>query len=238
MTTTIELGNIPVNVVKKNIKNIHLSVYPPTGEVRISAPLWMKLETIRVFAISKVSWIKKQQNKFLEQKRETPREYLNRESHYLWGKRYLLEVHESNAPARVELNHSTIKLHVRPGTNEDKKRAIVDDWYREQLRQAIPSPLAKWEPIIGMSITRLYVQKMKTRWGTCNPRAKSIRLNSDLAKKPIDCLEYVLVHEMVHFLERTHNNQFISLMDRFMPQWRHLRQALNCAPLSHMTWGY
>jgi len=238
MVTTIELGNIPVDVKKKNIKNIHLSVYPPTGKVRISAPLWMKLDTIRIFAISKLGWIKQQQKKFQEQERETPREYLDRESHYLWGKRYLLNVQESHSPTRVELNHSTIKLHVRPSANEDKKRAILDDWYREQIRQAIPSLIAKWEPIIGMSITRLYVQKMKTRWGTCNTRAKSIRLNSDLAKKPIDCLEYVLVHEMVHFLERTHNTQFISLMNRFMPQWRHYRQELNSAPLVHAKWNY
>ena len=194
----------------KDIKNVHLSVHPPTGRVRISAPSRMSLDTIRVFAISKLGWIKQQQRKLREQERETPREYLDRESHYVWGKRYLLKVIESDEPPSVELKHSQMLLRVRPATDEAKKQAIVEEWYREQLKEAVPPLIAKWEPLMGVKVERFFVQRMKTKWGSCNPGAGSIRLNTDLAKKPRECLEYIVVHEMVHLIERHHN-------DRFMP---------------------
>ena len=238
MVMMIELGEIAVEVVKKDIKNIHLSVYPPAGRVRISAPLRMNLETIRVFAISKLGWIKQQQKKQREQQRETPREYLDRESHYVWGKRYLLRVIEDNAPPAVELKHSKMLLRVRPGTNEDKKQAIVDKWYRAQLKKAVPSLIAKWEPLLGVKVERFFVQKMKTKWGSCNPGHKSIRLNTDLAKKPSECLEYIVLHEMVHLLVLNHGDRFTTLMDRYLPSWRLVRQILNEAPLAHTTWAY
>jgi hypothetical protein len=184
MVTKIELGDIFVEVVKKDIKNIHLSVYPPAGRVRISAPLRMNLDNIRVFAISKLGWIKQQQKKLREQERETPREYLDRESHYVWGKRYLLKVIESYRTARLELKHSKMHLRVRPGASEEKKQAVIEEWYREQLKQAAPSLIAKWEPLVGVKVERFFVRKMKTRWGSCNPASRSIRLNTDLAKKP------------------------------------------------------
>ena len=238
MITTIELGEIAMEVVKKDIKNIHLSVYPPTGRVRISAPLRMDLETIRVFAISKLGWIKKQQKKLREQQRETPREYLDRESHYVWGKRYLLEVIEADAAPAVELKHSKTLLRVRPSTSEAKKQAIVDGWYRAQIKKAVPSLIAKWEPLMGVKVERFFVQKMKTKWGSCNSEAKSIRLNTDLAKKLPECLEYIVVHEMVHLLVRDHGDRFTTLMDRYLPSWRLVRQTLNEAPLAHATWAY
>jgi predicted metal-dependent hydrolase len=238
MVSTIELGDIAVEVVKKDIKNIHLSVHPPTGRVRISAPLRMDLELIRVFAISKLGWIKRHQKKQLEQERETLREYLDRESHYVWGRRYLLSIVEDQRPPAVDLNHNKLQLSVRPGTGLEKMRAIMDDWYRDKLKQAVPPLLAKWEPLMGVNAERFFVQKMKTKWGSCNAAAKTIRLNTQLAKKPPQCLEYIVVHELVHFLERHHNDRFVDLMNRFLPQWKEYRNELNAIPLAHETWSY
>lgn len=198
----------------------------------------MSLDTIRVFAISKLDWIKRQQQKLQEQERETPREYLDRESHYAWGKRYLIVVSENEQAPSVELKHSEMLLMVRPGTNEARRQAIVEAWYREQLKRAVPPLLAKWEPLVGANVERVFVQRMKTKWGSCNTATRSIRLNSDLAKKPRDCLEYIVVHEMVHLLEPTHNARFIALMDRLMPQWRIRREQLNQLPVRHENWGY
>jgi predicted metal-dependent hydrolase len=238
MRTQIALGKISVEVVRKGIKNIHLSVYPPAGRVRISAPLRMRIETIRVFAISKLAWIKQRQKKLQGQQRESPREYLDRESHYVWGKRYLLQVIEHDAPPAVELKHRKMLLRVRPGTNEDKRHAIVDEWYRAQLKTTVPSMIAKWEPLMRVKTKRLFVQKMKTKWGSCNAGAKSIRLNTELAKKPPECLEYILVHEMAHLIVRKHDDRFMSLMDRYLPNWKLVRQTLNAAPLAHVSWDY
>lgn len=238
MVTQIQLGDITAVVVKKRIKNIHLSVYPPSGHVRISAPLRMDLDNIRVFAVTKLGWIKNQQQKLCKQARETPREYLNRESHYVWGKRYLLTVAESDQSPSVELQHQRIVLRVRLGTDEYKRQAIVEEWYRDQLRQALAPLIAKWEPLVGVKVKQFFVQRMKTKWGSCNPVARSIRLNTDLAKKPQECLEYIVVHEMVHFLESTHNARFVSLMDRFMPKWQFYRDLLNGLPVRHEHWHY
>ena len=238
MITQIELGDIAVDVVQKDIKNIHLSVYPPTGRVRISAPLRMDLDTIRVFAITKLGWIKSQQQKLREQKRETPREYLDRESHYAWGKRYLLKIEEKDAAPEVELKHNKMILRIRPATSYKTKQAILEAWYRENLKKAVPALIAKWEPLIGVKVERFFVQRMKTKWGSCSPCARSIRLNTDLARKPPECLEYIVVHEMTHLLEPTHNARFISLMDQFMPKWRFYKDELNKLPVRHEDWAY
>ncbi len=238
MLAQLDLGDISVDVVFKDIKNVHLSVYPPTGRVRISAPERMKLDTIRIFAISKLDWIKRQQTKLQGQERETPREYLERESHYLWGRRYLLRVLEMDAASGVELAPRTMILRVRPRTNEEKRKAIVAQFYREQIRAAVPSLIAKWTMLMGVTVERLYVQQMKTKWGSCNPRARAIRLNTELAKKPKHCLEYILVHELVHLFEPRHGDRFVSSMDKFMPQWRQHREELNRHPLSHESWSY
>lgn len=234
----LQLGEITVDVVLKDIKNIHLSVYPPTGTVRMSAPSRMSIDTLRVFAISKLDWIKQQQQKLREQARETQREYIDRESHYVWGKRYLLSVVERDQPPTVELQHTHMVLNVRPGTDEIKRQAIVSGWYREQLKQAVPPLVAKWEPLMHVQVERFFVRHMKTKWGSCSPCLRSIRLNTDLAKKPRECLEYIVVHEMVHLLEPTHNAQFIALMDHFMPQWQLYRAELNRLPVRHEQWGY
>jgi len=238
MVTQLQLGDIALDVVLKDIKNIHLSVYPPTGRVRISAPLRMSLDSIRVFAISKLDWIKQQQTKLQRQERETPREYLDRESHYVWGRRYLLKLMESDEAPSVELKHSRVVLRLRPGTKERNKEAIIEGWYRQQMKEAVPPLIAKWEPVLGVAVERFFVQRMKTKWGSCNPGARSIRLNTDLAKKPPECLEYIVMHEMAHLLVRRHDDRFAGLMDRYLHNWRHVRQILNAAPLAHVDWEY
>ena len=236
MSFTVEIGDITVDVTQKKIKNVHLSVYPPIGRVRISAPSHMSLDTIRAFAITKLNWIKKQQKKVREQARETSREYIENESHQLWGMRYLLQVLEKEAAPSVEVNQKALILHVRPGTDRAKKQAIVDSWYRDQIRNAVPALIEKWEPVMGVQVTNFYVRQMKTLWGSCNSKAGTIRLNSELAKKPRECLEYVVVHEMVHLLERSHGQRFIAFMDHFMPLWRHRKDSLNELPLKHEDW--
>ena len=235
---TLQLGEITVDVVLKDIKNIHLSVHPPLGKVRIAAPLRMDLDTIRIFAITKLVWIKNQQKKLREQQRETPREYLDRESHYVWGKRYLLKLVEKEAAPTVELKHTKMILQLRPAASHEKKQEVLDAWYREQLKVALPPLLSKWEKIVGVKAGKVFVQKMKTRWGSCNSVAGNIRLNTDLAKKPLQCLEYIVAHELTHLLERHHNDRFVALMDAHMPQWRHYREMLNGLPLAHQEWGY
>jgi len=238
MVSQVKLGEIEVDVVLKDIKNVHLSVYPPTGRVRISAPKRMSIGTIRVFAISKLDWIKQQQTKLRAQERETPRDYVDRESHYVWGKRYLLRLSEREEPPDIKLTHSRMLLSVRPGTDGDKKQALVAEWYRKQLREAVPALLARWQPLLGVRVERFFVQRMKTKWGSCNHKAGTIRLNTELAKKPGECLEYIVVHELVHLLEPTHNARFVMLMDRFMLKWQFHRQVLNRLPVRREKWSY
>ena len=238
MRTTLELGGITLGVLKKDIKNVHLSVYPPIGRVRISAPLRMSLDTIRLFAISKLGWIKQQQRKLREQERETEREYLDRESHYVWGRRYLLKVREAEAGPDVQIKYGALLLRVRPGANERTREAVVADWYRQLLKAALPPIIAAWEPRLEVTVNEFYVQHMKTKWGSCNPAARTIRLNTELARKPKECLEYIVVHEMVHLLEPTHSPRFLALMDRFLPSWRNTRELLNRLPARHERWSY
>jgi len=236
MTTQIKLGDIAIDVVRKDIKNIHLSVYPPAGRVRISAPKRMTLDHIRVFAISKLGWIKKQQQKMQEQERESPRECIDRESHYLWGKRYLFKVEEKDAVPFVALKHNTMVLRVRPDANDEQKQIVLAEWYREQLKIAVPDLIAKWEQLMGVKVEKFFVQRMKMRWGSCNHRARNIRLNTELAKKPPECLEYIVVHEMAHLLEPSHNSRFVALMDQFIPKWKFYKEELSRSPLGHEEW--
>ena len=220
-----EIGGLSTQVARKAIKNIHLRVYPPAGQVRISAPRWMSLDAIRVFALAKIGWIKKIQDQLREQ--ESQRESSDRDGHYVWGRRCLLRVEEQVSAPAVSWEHDSLLLRVRPGSSQAKQQAVLDEWYREQLKVAVPPLVAKWEPRMGVKVSRFFVRRMKTRWGTCSPRLKTIRLNSELAKKPPECLEYVVVHEMAHFLEHGHNARFRALLDQFQPQWRMCRAHLN-----------
>jgi len=238
MVTEIELGDILVHVSQMDIKNVHLSVNPPDGRVRVSAPLHMNIDTIRAFVISKLEWIKRSQNKLRAQERETQREYIDRESHQVWGQRYSLQIVELEAAPRVAVKCGSLVLQVRPGTARAKKQAVVAQWYRYQIKDAVPALIQKWAPLMGVNVKKVFVQQMKTRWGSCNPTAGDIRLNSELAKKPPECLEYIVVHEMVHLLEPTHNQRFTALMDRFMPVWRNHRDELNRLPVRQEHWVY
>ncbi len=234
----ITLGSITIDVELKDIKNVHLSVYPPKGRVRIAAPLRMNLDTIRIYAISKLGWIKAQQKKFQSQLREAPREFLSKEGHYYLGSRYLLKVIEHNAPPEINIKHKTIELRIRPNTDLEKRKSIMDEWYRSQLKSIVPPIITKWEKIMGVSLNEFAIKKMKTKWGTCNRGASRIWLNLELAKKPFYCIEYIIVHELVHLLERNHNERFVAYMNQFLPEWKHLKNELNKLPVSHRDWEY
>lgn len=234
----LHLNDITIDVVLKDIKNVHLSVFPPVGRVRITAPLRMNMDTIRIYAISKLSWIKKQQQNFLAQEREAPREYLYKEGHYFMGRRYLMKIIEHDAPPFVVLKHHTIELYVRPNTEITKRQVIMDEWYRQELKELAPPIIVKWEKLMDVSINELAIKKMKTKWGTCNREAKRIWLNLELAKKPLHCIEYIIVHELAHLLERSHNDKFVAIMNTFLPEWKHLKNELNQLPVSHSNWEY
>ena len=238
MVSQFKLGDIAVDVVLKDIKNVHLSVHPPTGRVRISAPSRMKMNTIRVFAISKLTWIRQQQRKLREQDREAPREYVDRESHYVWGRRLLLKVVEENAAPSVRLQHARLLLQVRPDSDCATREAVVAAFYRDLLKAVVPSLIEAWEPRLKVRVAGFFARQMKTKWGSCNPDTRIIRLNTELAKKPRECLEYIIVHEMVHLLEPTHNARFQGLMDRFLPTWLTTRELLNRLPARHDRWTY
>jgi predicted metal-dependent hydrolase len=238
MSQRLQLGDVNIAVIRKDIKNVHLSVYPPSGKVRISAPLDMDMDTVRVFAISKLAWVRRQQRKQRTQERETPREFVDRESHYVWGRRYLLKVVEAEAVSSVTLTHRYVILTVRPGTGRPAKEAFVASWYRQQVYSAAFELLPKWNSILSVEPHTIFVRHMKTKWGSCNPLPRSICLNTELAKKPRECLEYVLVHELAHLRVPTHNERFVALMDRHMPNWEVHRAALNRLPVRHEEWGY
>ncbi|MBI4620190.1 MAG: M48 family metallopeptidase [Desulfobacterales bacterium] len=234
----IMLGDICIDVVHKDIKNVHLSVYPPTGRVRISAPHRMNLETVRIFAISKLGWIRKHQGKFLEQEREAPREYINRESHYYLGERFLFKVIEHNASPKVAIKHETLEMYIRPNTGLEKRKEILDGWYRQRLKEIVPGFIAQYEKMMQIEVAEFAIKKMKTRWGSCNIKAKRIWLNLELAKKPKECIEYIVVHEMTHLLERHHNEKFTAYVDKFLPKWRFYKKELNRRLLRHENWSY
>lgn len=231
MISELRLGEISVDVVLKDIKNVHLSVHPPTGRVRIAAPRSMTLETIRLFAISRLGWIKRQQRRQRAQEREEPREYLERESHYLWGRRYLLRIIEDTPRSYVAIDHRHIDLGVPKGATTEKRQAVLDSWYREELRSAASDLIQKWQEQIDVEVDRFFIQRMKTKWGSSNPRRRTIRINLELAKKDVQCLDYIILHELAHFIVPNHGDSFVSLLDNHMPNWRHVRKHLNDLPL-------
>lgn len=235
----IVINDIEIEVIKKNIKNVHLSVHPPAGRVRLAAPENMDEEAIRLFAISKLSWIKKQRKEFDTQERQSVREFLSGESHYFMGTRYLLNVIESSEKQRVELrNKKYMDLYVRQGHTKEKRERIVSQWYREELKRLIPEYIKKWEDTIGVTVNEWGVKLMKTKWGTCNEQDKRIWINLELAKKNPRCLEYIIVHEMVHLLERHHNDRFKAYMDEFLPNWKSIRDELNEMIYESSQWTY
>jgi predicted metal-dependent hydrolase len=235
----ITVSGIKVEVVRKDIKNLHLGVYPPNGRVRVAAPLVINDDAVRLAVIEKLSWIRRQKAKFIEQPRQSRREMVNGESHYYLGQRYRLRIHEHDGPARIALRGvSSIDMFVRPDTSIEQREALLHRWHREQLKALIPPLLAKWQPILNVQVSGWGIKKMKTKWGSCNATAKRIWLNLELAKKPVQCLEYIVVHELVHLLERHHNERFTALIEIHIPQWRQYRDMLNRMPLGHEEWDY
>jgi hypothetical protein len=233
------VSGLAVQIVRKDIKNLHLGVYPPTGRVRVAAPLRVSDDAVRLAVIGKLGWIKKQQAKFAAQPRQTEREMVSGESHYYLGRRYRLRVVERDGPSRVVLrNRTTLELYVRSEYEAKERELVLRRWYRERLRELVPPLLAKWEAILGVRAAAFGIKKMKTKWGACSVDARRIWLNLELAKKPVQCLEYLIVHELTHLIERHHDDRFVSLMDRHLPQWRHHRKVLNEAPLGHADWTY
>lgn len=235
----ITLRGLRVEVVRKQIKNLHLGVYPPNGRVRVAAPLLLNDEAVRLAIINKLGWIRRQQAKFEKQSRQSAREMVSGETHYLFGQRYRLRIIEDGGPGRIQIqNKSIIALHIREGTTLEYRERLLHEWYRAQLKLLIPPLLKKWETRFGVRVSEWGIRKMRTKWGACNEKAGRIWLNLELAMKPENCLEYVLVHEMTHLLERHHNDRFTALMDKHLPTWRSIKEELNRYPLSHQDWSY
>lgn len=237
MAETIQIGEIVLTLTRKDVINVHLSVHPPRGRVSLVAPTGTRLEVARAYAISKLGWIRNQQAKLLGQAREAPRQFIERESHYLWGRRHLLSVVEADAKPSVRLSHRKITLSVRPDSSMAKREEVMHDWHKALLHELVPRLIRKWEAKLGVTISGYFLQRMKTKWGGCNQRAGNIRLNTELVKKPKDLLEYVVVHELAHLVEPTHSERFIGLLDKHYPSWREARAELNALPLSAEKWS-
>ena len=236
MTETIQIGDITIAMTRKDIKHVHLSVHPPSGRVTLVAPLATRPEVARAYAASKIGWIRDQQAKLLGQARETPRQFVERESHYLWGRRYLLSIVEKDVKPFVRLDHRRITLTVRPGSSPAKREEVMQEWHRSLLHESVPPLIRKWEAKLGVEVAGYFLQRMKTKWGGCNPRQRNIRLNTELVKKPKDLLEYVVVHEMVHLIEPKHSERFVAKMTEYYPTWRDARAELNELPLAAEVW--
>lgn len=231
MTELIELGEVRIQVTRKGVKNVHLSVHPPHGEVTLVAPTGTRLEVARAYAITKLGWIRNQRAKLQQQAREEPRQFVTRESLYLWGQRYLLEVEEKDTKPGVTWDHTGIRLTVRPGSDHAKRAEVVHEWHKQLLHKAVPPLIRKWEQRLDVKVAGYYLQKMKTKWGSCNHRAGNIRLNTELVKKPKELLDYIVLHEVAHLLEPTHSERFTAILDKHFPGWRTARDELNALPL-------
>lgn len=237
MPETIQLGEIAIAFTRKDIKNVHLSVHPPTGRVTLVAPKGTRSEVARAYAISKLGWIRNQQAQLRGQIRETPRQFVERESHYLWGRRYLLWIEEEERKPSIHLGHRAITLTLRPGSDFAKRAAVMHEWHKSLLHEAVRELIPQWEPKLGVEVAGYFLQRMKTKWGSCNRRARTIRLNTELVKKPKSLLNYVLVHEMLHLVEPTHSERFVELLSKHYPAWREARAELNELPLANASWN-
>jgi len=233
----ITVSGIRVEVIRKNIKNLHLGVYPPTGRVRVAAPMRVSNDAVRLAVIGKLAWIRRQKERFEHQPRESLREMVSGESHYYLGRRYRLQVVVADGPPGPAVRgQSILEMRVRPKSTAAARRRLLANWYREQLKELVPPLLAKWQRQLGVSVAGWGIRRMKTKWGTCNAKARRIWINLELAKKSVRSLEYVVMHELVHLIERHHNDAFMAICDEHLPQWRSLREELTCLPLAHEVW--
>ena len=235
----MRVSELDVEVVRKDIKNLHIGVYPPAGRVRVAAPNSLDDEAVRLAVVSRLAWIRRKRHQVQEQARQSRREMVDGEAHYVWGRRYRLRVAEDGGRGRVELKGGDwLELHVPKGADQGTRGRRLTEWYRQQIKAEIPSLVEKWSPVLSVEPPAWGVRRMKTRWGTCNPQRRRIWLNLELAKKPPACLEFVVVHEMIHLLERNHTPRFYELMDCFMPSWRTRREILNREPLGDEDWSH
>jgi predicted metal-dependent hydrolase len=225
------IGVVPVEVTIKPIKHLHLSVVPPNGAVRISAPQGMSPDHVRAYAIGKLGWIRKQQARLSAQQRESPRLVVERESHALWGRRLLLHIEEVNAAPRVEVHPRNLIMFLRPGSTLDKRQSILAAWYRNELRKEATGLIDHWQQRLGVQMNKLFVQAMSRQWGSCNPSTRNIRLNTQLAQKPRACLDYIVLHELAHLRVTTHGEEFVALLHSLQPDWEDRRRLLNSLPL-------
>lgn len=232
MSEVIRLGDLRIEFTRKSVKNVHLSVHPPGGRVTLVAPTGTRLDVARAYAITRLRWIRDQQTRFRSQAREAPRKFVERETHHVWGRRYLFAVRHKDAKPAVVLDHRRITLYVRPGSSTAKRAKVIHDWHKKLLHEALPPLIRKWERKLGVKVTAYYLQRMKTQWGSCNHCARTIRLNTELVKKPKDLLEYVIAHEMLHLLEPTHSERFVDLLHAHFPGWREARAELNELPIA------
>lgn len=232
------VGNLQVSVLKKAVKNLHLNVLPPHGRVRVSVPPNMNEDAVRVFIASKLPWINKQIEKFKTQARETKRDYIEGESHYFQGKRYLLNIVKTDGKPHIQIRRKKfIDFYVNDKVGKRQREKLFNDWYRLELKKQVHDLIYKWQKTMGLKGVDWRVKRMKTKWGTCNSKAKRIWLNLELAKKPLGCLEYIIVHELVHLKENSHNERFVSLIDKFMPHWRARKEELNKFILAYEEWA-
>jgi len=237
MSETIQIGDVSILVNRKAVKNVHLSVHPPSGRVTLVAPAATRLEVARAYAISKLGWIREQQSKLHNQAREAPRKFVERESHYLWGRRHLLTIAYRDTKPSITLDHRRITLTVRPGSDAKRRSEIMHEWHKSLLHQVVPPLIQKWESKLGVIVEQYFLQRMKTKWGSCNHTVGHIRLNTQLVTKPKDLLEYVIVHEMVHLIEPTHSERFLTILGKHYPTWREARAELNELPLAAESWN-
>ncbi len=236
MAETIHIGEIAIALTRKDVRHVHLSVHPPAGRVTLVAPRATRREVARAYAVTKLGWIRDQQARLLAQARETPRHFVERESHYLWGRRYLLTIREEDARPFVQIDHRRIVLRVRPHSSISKRAEVLHGWHKSLLHAAVRPLIQKWQARLGVTVSGYFLQRMKTKWGSCNHRASHIRLNTELVKKPKELLEYVVVHEMLHLLEPTHSERFLALLGKHYRGWREARAELNELPLGADYW--
>ena len=231
------VGEIDVEVVRKPIKNLHLGVYPPSGRVRVAAPPSVNDEAIRLAVVTRMGWIKRQKNKFEQQARQSERNYLSGETHFHFGTGYRLRLIRKTGGATVRIRGDRIELAVPPEADRDFRERAFQRWQREKLRERLEPLVDRWSKALKVARPESRIKRMRTKWGSCNPDAGRIWINLEMAKKPLDCLDYLVCHEMVHLIERTHGDRFIALLDRHMPRWRVLRDELNEKPLGPEKWG-
>lgn len=238
-TRRITVRGLQIAVVRKPIKNLHLGVYPPNGRVRVAAPLAVSNHAVRLAVISRLRWIRRQRARFENQPRQSRRQMVSGESHYFLGRRYRLRVIHQDGPTAVAVrSKSFVELRVQRGTTAVHRERVLLQWYRQQLKALVPPLLEKWQAVLGVQVSAWGIKKMKTKWGSCNSEAHRVWLNLELAKKPVQCLEYIVVHELGHLIERHHNDRFTAIMDKHLPHWRLHRDVLNSTPLAHETWTY